>query len=275
MNDHAPIQLSRRTFLGAGGAALAQVVTPLVAVGGPALSEEQPESQSVERTLNPDLVFAFVRAAHADLESTRRLLSREPRLIRAAWEWSPGDFEDCVAAAAHSGSRDILRFLLDQGAPYTVFAAAALGDLAVVRAIVEASPSVIATLGAHDIPLLDHAQAGGDPASPVAEYLKEKGARPGPEVLDLPVTTSMIEPLLGRYRLEADGRRLDFTVLRRDESPWIDAGEMGAHRLLYQGKNAFQLEGTPARLVFTIEGERASAADLYEGRKIGRALRLK
>jgi hypothetical protein len=53
-----------------------------------------------------------------------------------------------------------------------LFAAAMLGKLDVVKAVLSAFPEAINTLGPHGIPLIAHAKAGGEEALPVLEYLQ-------------------------------------------------------------------------------------------------------
>ncbi|HUX88635.1 MAG TPA: ankyrin repeat domain-containing protein [Chloroflexota bacterium] len=118
----------------------------------------------------PELVQDFVGNAHGDLTRVQELLEQEPKLVNAAWDWGGGDWETGLGAAAHVGRKDIARYLLDRGARLDVFAAAMLGELAIVRAIVEAFPDAKDLRGPHGIPLLQHAKAGD--ATAVVEYLE-------------------------------------------------------------------------------------------------------
>jgi hypothetical protein len=119
------------------------------------------------------LVEEFVGKAHGDIERVRELLAQEPALLNAAWDWGAGDWETGLGAAAHMGRRDIAELLIANGARVDVFAAAMLGQLDVVRAIIQANPASLTSPGPHGIPLLRHALAGGEPAKPVAEYLQQ------------------------------------------------------------------------------------------------------
>jgi hypothetical protein len=121
--------------------------------------------------LSDDQVKQFVGVAHGDLDKTRQMLDAEPRLIRAAWDWGAGDFETALGGAAHMGRRDIAMLLVERGAPLDLFAAAMLGELAIVKAALELRPSLARVLGPHTIPLIAHAKAGGPPAAPVLEYI--------------------------------------------------------------------------------------------------------
>lgn len=122
--------------------------------------------------LESELVQEFVGVAHANLERTRQLLAQEPALINAAWDWGGGDFETALGAASHMGRQDIATFLLENGARLDLFAAAMLGRLEIVKAALEAFPEAVRTPGPHGIPLIAHAEMGGDEAKGVLEYLK-------------------------------------------------------------------------------------------------------
>ena len=122
--------------------------------------------------LEATLVQEFVGKSHGDLERVKELLTQEPGLINAAWDWGGGDWETGLGAAAHMGRKDIAIFLLENGARLDLFAAAMLGRLEIVRSALEAYPEAISIPGPHGIPLIAHAQAGGKEAIEVYEYLK-------------------------------------------------------------------------------------------------------
>jgi hypothetical protein len=123
----------------------------------------------------PELVQEFVGNAHGDLNRVRELLAQEPGLINATWDWGGGDFETGLGAASHMGRRDIAEFLLENGARLDLFAAAMLGKLEIVRAALTAYPDAIKTPGPHGILLIAHAQAGGEDAREVLDYLRSIG----------------------------------------------------------------------------------------------------
>ena len=127
---------------------------------------EQPQPISRE------LVQEFVGVAHGDLERVKTLLEQEPALANAAWDWGGGDWETGLGAAAHMGRRDIALCLLERGARIDLFAAAMLGRLEIVRAVLETFPDARQVRGPHGIPLIAHAQAGGEDAAAVVEYLQ-------------------------------------------------------------------------------------------------------
>jgi len=117
------------------------------------------------------LVQDFVSKSHADLDGVKELLAQEPALINSAWDWGGGDWETGLGAAAHMGRSDIADYLLRNGARLDLFAAAMLGRLEIVQAALEAYPDAINIAGPHGIPLIAHAQAGGNEALSVYEYL--------------------------------------------------------------------------------------------------------
>jgi hypothetical protein len=124
--------------------------------------------------LPPELVQEFVSNAHGNLERVQELLAQQPALVNAAWDWGGGDWETGLGAAAHMGRADIANFLLGRGARLDIFAAAMLGQLEVVKAMLAARPEARHAPGPHGIPLLAHAQAGGAAASAVAAFLQQE-----------------------------------------------------------------------------------------------------
>ena len=122
--------------------------------------------------LEVTLVQEFVAKSHADLDAVKELLGREPGLINSSWDWGGGDWETGLGAAAHMGRRDIATYLLEHSARLDLYAAAMLGNLAIVKATLEAYPEAMEIPGPHGIPLIAHAQAGGNEALQVFEYLK-------------------------------------------------------------------------------------------------------
>jgi ankyrin repeat protein len=105
-----------------------------------------------------DLVAVLVVAlAHRDLESVRSALERDATLANATVDWADGDWESALGAASHMHRRDIAELLLEHGARLDVFAAAMLGDLEVVKAVLHAHPELRDATGPHGIPLAAHA----------------------------------------------------------------------------------------------------------------------
>ena len=127
--------------------------------------------ESKPAALEIALVQEFVGKSHADLARVKELLSQEPALVNASWDWGGGDWETGLGAAAHMGRKDIANYLLENGARLDLFAAAMLGKLDIIKAALEAYPDAINIPGPHGIPLIAHAQAGGEEAQAVLEFL--------------------------------------------------------------------------------------------------------
>ena len=121
--------------------------------------------------LEASLVQDFVINAHGNLDRVQELLALEPALVNATWDWGGGDFETALGGAAHMGRKDIAGFLLENGARLDIFAAAMLGKLDIVKAALTTYPNALHTPGPHGIPLLVHAQAGGEEAKAVVDFL--------------------------------------------------------------------------------------------------------
>jgi hypothetical protein len=122
--------------------------------------------------LPDEMVQEFVGKAHGDLERVREMLAAEPALLNACWDWGGGDWETALGAAAHMGRRDIAEYLLAHGARIDLFAAAMLGKLSIVQAILADAPDARHRLGPHGIPLIAHAKAGGAEAAEVVSFLE-------------------------------------------------------------------------------------------------------
>src|SRR5579863_9824600 len=111
-----------------------------------------------------DLVASFVGLAHKDvnLEQVADMLTREPRLVYASWDWGGGDWETGLGGASHVGSKKMARFLLEKGARIDAFCAAMLGEKDVIAAMVAADAVVVNARGPHGYCLLYHAAISGD-----------------------------------------------------------------------------------------------------------------
>ena len=126
--------VGRRGFLGAALGSL-----PLLVIPGAATARAPRRREP----LDPDLVLEFVSAAHTDLDKTKSMVEKRPALVLASWDWGSGDWETGLGGAAHSGSTRIVRYLLANGARMDLFAAAVIGEVAIVRAVLEAFPGLL------------------------------------------------------------------------------------------------------------------------------------
>ena len=122
--------------------------------------------------VNRLLVQDFVIYAHSDLAMVKKLLEKEPAVLNAAMDWGAGDWETGLGGASHMGRRDIAEFLIESGARVDLFAAAMLGQLEVVKALLTMQPKLIDAKGPHGFTLHWHAKAGGKESEKVLELLQ-------------------------------------------------------------------------------------------------------
>jgi hypothetical protein len=161
----------------------------LLLAGAPAAGlQEQPKKRpTIDPKRVPDkgprldtsAVFEFVYFAHTDHQVVKDMLAEQPALINAAWDWGGGDWETGLGAASHMGRRDIAETLLKANARLDLFAATMLGKLEIVKASLTAFPDALRTPGPHGIPLIKHAEKGGEDAKAVLEYLRSLTPVPG------------------------------------------------------------------------------------------------
>jgi hypothetical protein len=153
---------------------------------------------------SPEAVRETVVAAHGNVSRLKALVGRQQTLAKATYDWGFGDWESALGGASHVGHREIAEYLIANGAQPTIFSAAMLGQLEVVKAFLAASPGIHLVRGPHSIPLLRHAISGGPPAKPVVDYLTTledaDAAAPRP-----PLSPTEIERLTGAYTVEGPG----------------------------------------------------------------------
>ncbi len=113
-----------------------------------------------------------VGAAHFDLDRVKAAVERDPRLAHAVATTTEG----AVEAAAHTGRRPIVEFLLEHGAPYSLTTAVSRNDIARVRTLLRENPRRVNERGAHDFALLWYCAIGAG-SVPMAEVLLEAGAQ--------------------------------------------------------------------------------------------------
>jgi len=171
--------LDRRSFLRASAALAAgsSLIPAFVAAQqpastGPATGDKPPPKPPA---LPTDKVQATVAQAHRSLENVMLLVREIPLLANACWDWGGGDFETPLQAAAHTGQRRIAEYLLGQGARPDFHAAAMLGQLDFVKAMMSLNPQAHAIPGPHGFTVLHCARRGGDEAKPVHDWLLAQG----------------------------------------------------------------------------------------------------
>jgi hypothetical protein len=181
MKQDTKTTTNRRSFLISSAAVAGLVLYPDTLLFGQAPNPTSAAAQGPANAdaskprpdpLKPDLVKEFVIAAHGNLEKTKSLLAETPSLLNATWDWGGGDFEMAIGGAGHMGRRDIALFLISQGGRFDLFVAAMLGRLDVVKPMLTAFPHLAESKGPHGIPLMVHAQKGGQDAAEVAAFLE-------------------------------------------------------------------------------------------------------
>jgi len=185
----------------------------------------------------------MVTVAHFDLQRVQQLVEARPSLARAAWDWGFGDWETALGAASHMGNRPIAVYLISQGARPSLFSAAMLGQLEVVKAFVAAQPHVQRIRGPHSISLLAHAKAGGEAAQPVFEFLASLGdadAEPA-----APLSAQDVASIVGTYVFGRGANQQVEVTAAQGQVTWARRGAMG-RPLFHLGERAFYPAGAPS-----------------------------
>jgi hypothetical protein len=204
----------------------------------------------------------MVGVSHGNLPRVKELVSARPSLARATWDWGFGDWESALGAASHTGHRAIAELLLANGARPSIFSAAMLGQLAVVRAFVDASPGIQRTKGPHGFTLLHHARVGGAQAAAVVEYLESVGGADVKPALT-PVAPEDLERLRGRYRFGVpDGDEIQIGV-SNGSLTFARAGRVERFLSHVGGLEFFPAGVEHARIAFTatVDGMRLTVRD--------------
>lgn len=124
--------------------------------------------------LTPDDIRSFVMDAHFNLEQVKAKLEADPRLLNVMVEELN---ETALGAASHVGNRAIAEYLLEQGAPLTICAAAMLGRQDAVERFLSEDPTLANAREAHGFSALYHAAISGNVA--IAEMLYAHDGREG------------------------------------------------------------------------------------------------
>lgn len=196
----------------------------------------------------PELVREMVTVSHFDFNRVKELVEARSALARAAWDWGFGDWETALGAASHMGNRPIAEYLIAKGARPSLFSAAMLGQLDVIKAFVAAQPGVQRIRGPHSISLLAHAKAGGPGARGVYAFLHSLGdADADPEVS---LSADDRARLLGTYIFGISASQsIEVTMehnpfLQTDQLTWTRQGTTG-RPLYHLGERVFYPAGAP------------------------------
>jgi hypothetical protein len=258
---------SRRTFLMTGSALLATkpAIGGQSTAGSGSTGSNDPSTaiSPVFPTQDPALVREVVGVSHGNVKRVKELVDRRPTLALATWDWGFGDWETALGAASHVGNREIAEYLIAHGARPTIFSAAMLGQLEVVKAFVAASPGVQRIHGPHSITLLSHAKAGGEPAKAVVAYLEQLGDADR-KIESMPLTDAEAAALVGTFAYgPAPTDRITIDVAN---------GQLGFLRanatrrgLAQRAPREFSPVGAPnVRIKLAVEGGRAMTLTVHD-----------
>lgn len=223
-------------------------------------------------SLHPSLIKDVVGLSHSNLAKVREMVQEHPALAKASWDWGYGDHETALGAASHVGQRAIAEFLLENGAPPTIFSATMLSQLDVVKAFMAATPGLQKIRGPHSLSLMVHAKAGGPLAAAVVAYLESIGDAALP-LTDEPLTTGERAMLDGRYRF-GDGARDVFTVVTTPNQVALARLGVSPRFLRHLGRLEFVPPGAPAvKIRFERDGDRIAALTVHDPGLVLRARR--
>ncbi len=224
-------------------------------------------------SLHPSLMKDVVGLSHSNLTRVKELVQQHPALAKASWDWGYGDHETALGAASHVGQRAIAEFLLEHGAPPTLFSATMLGQLEIVKAFITATPGLQKIRGPHGLSLMVHAKAGGPLAAPVVGYLESIGDAALP-LTDEPLAPAERAPLDGRY-VFGDRPRDSFTVETKPAQMSIVRAGAVARNLRHLGNLEFAPPGAPAvRIRFEREGDAIVALTVNDPDLVVRARKV-
>ena len=264
--------LSRRGFLGAMYAV--PVMAGLRVMDVPQSAAKADPANGLPESFprqDPAIAREVVGASHSNLERVKELVSARPALARASWEWGYGDWETALGAASHVGNKPIAAVLLAAGAHPTIFSAAMLGQLDVVKAFVAASPGIQRTPGPHGLSLLHHARAGE--SADVVKYLEGLGDADAKYPSE-PLLAGDPEALLGTFTFGPNPvDRLVVTVNTRGALRVRREGQ-NDQNLFHHGGRVFNPAGAEAvRLRFEPASGRATSLSVADGAVTVRAAR--
>jgi hypothetical protein len=243
--------------------------SPVQSLDWPPMPQPRDAVTDAFPTHEPALVKQFVGLAHSNLTEVRSLLDAYPALAKAAWDWGFGDWETALGAAAHTGQRAIAELLLERGAPPTIFSAAMLGQLEVVKAFSAAGVPVGSLHGPHGIPLIAHARAGGPAAAAVVSHLESAGAA---STSDLAATPEERAALAGEYRF-GGGPRDVLSVADQRNALWIARAGATPRGLTMVGTRAFSPAGAPAVRIVFASGTPSPSLTVTDGPRVAVARR--
>lgn len=224
--------------------------------------------------IKEDIVSEVVGASHFDLERVKKIVEGRPELARATWDWGFGDWESAIGAASHVGRRDIVDYLIGQGARPNLFTYAMWGDYNSVRAMIEFDPKVRFVRGPHGITLLEHVRIGllSKSISPeqrengekLMSYLEEIGGADN-ATIHIKISEQEKQRYLGDYYY-GHGEKDGFSV-KLNMRQLLTLGKLGSFGgALYQiSPGVFTYNGAPSvRITFEQKGGEVVAFRIQE-----------
>jgi hypothetical protein len=133
------------------------------------------QNKETPTSIDPKIVNEFVNVAHSDFDKVKQMLTEQPLLLNAAWDWGNGDFETALGAAGHLGIKETANFLISLGARTDIFALTMLGKTDIVKALLKAYPNLLNSKGPHGFTLLHHAEKGGRDSEKLLKHLQKLG----------------------------------------------------------------------------------------------------
>jgi hypothetical protein len=213
----------------------------------------------------PDLVREIVGVSHSNLARVKELVTAHPTLARASWDWGYGDWETAIDAASHVGNRPIAEYLIANGARPTIFTAVMMGQLAIVKGSIEATPGLQRMRGPHGLTMVSHARAGGAGAAEVLKYLESLGDA-NPAYPNVALTDAEAAAILGDYAYGA-GPTERLTVAKNARGVMtITRPGFSERNMWHEGNFAFIPAGAEAvRVRFEVEGGKAAVLTIEDG----------
>ncbi len=126
--------------------------------------------------LDKTLVQEFVGTSHRDMDKVKMMLEENPTLLNAAHDWGYGDFETALGAASHVGYKELVKYLVDQGAQTDIFTACLFGQMNIVKPMLDTFPKTLHAVGPHGYTSFHHAMQCKEESIEVKAYLKSLGA---------------------------------------------------------------------------------------------------
>ncbi|MEK6221941.1 MAG: ankyrin repeat domain-containing protein [Chloroflexota bacterium] len=113
----------------------------------------------------------FIRDCHMNFEGVKKAVENSPDIVNS---YNEKMNESGLGAAGHMGNREIAEYLLANGAPLELAAAAMLGMNKEVQAYLDKDAELANSAGPHGISVAFHAALSGDPE--IMQLLWDAGA---------------------------------------------------------------------------------------------------